>query len=217
MSDFAQTARTRMRHCAHKASYDRATIHQVIDDIPECTIALCDQETGLPRQMVSTHWRVGDALYLHGSNGSGFCKQLAAGTPVSVSIAATDGLVLARSAFDTSINFRSVTIYGKFEAVRSRDEQLALLEAFYEKLVPGRWHEVRAPTPQEMAATFVLRLPLQEVVAKLSVGEPDDQAEAPGEWGGVRVYRHGWGEVVADSASREMPLPPSIARLLERE
>ncbi|MBV8047125.1 MAG: pyridoxamine 5'-phosphate oxidase family protein [Paludibacterium sp.] len=216
MSDFEPTARTRMRHCAHKARYDRDTVYQIIDDIPECTIAVCEPQTGLPRQMVSTHWRIDDALYIHGSNGSGFCKLLAAGVPAAVSIAATDGLVLARSAFDTSINFRSVSVYGQFEAVRARDEQLALLQGFYEKLVPGRWEEVRAPTPQELAATFVLRLPLSEAVAKVSEGEPDDQAEAPDVWGGVRVYRHGWGELVADGASGDKPLPASLRRLLER-
>ncbi|BEV71761.1 MULTISPECIES: pyridoxamine 5'-phosphate oxidase family protein [unclassified Paludibacterium] len=212
MTEFVKTARTRMRHCAHKASYDRETIYQVIDDIPECTIAICDADSGLPRQMVSTHWRVEDALYIHGSNGSRFGQQLAAGCPAAVSLAVTDGLVLARSAFDTSINFRSVMAYGAFEVVREETERLQLLQAFYEKLLPGRWQEVRQPTVQEMAATLVLRFALTEVVAKLSTGEPDDGAEAPGQWGGVWTYHHGWGEIVPDSRSQTLPLPASVAR-----
>lgn len=217
MTDFVPTARTRLRHCAHKACYDRPTVYRLIDEIPECTIAVCEPQTGLPRQMVSTHWRIDDMLYIHGSNGSAFCRILASGAPASLSIAATDGLVLARSAFDTSINFRSVTAYGQFATVDDAGEKCALLQAFYDKLVPGRWQELRAPTPQELAATLVLGLPLTEAVAKLSQGMPDDQAQAPEIWGGVRVYRHGWAELLPDPASEDRPLPPSLARWLAEE
>lgn len=213
MCEFAPTARTRIHRGAAKACYDKAAIHAILDDIPECTIAICDPATGLPRQMVTTHWRVGDALYIHGGVGSAFYKALVAGAPVSVSVAATDALVLARSAFDTSINYRSVVIYGSFVAVTERAEQLALLEAFYEHLLPGRWQEIRQPSAKEMAATYVLRLPLDEVVAKISAGEPDDQEEAPTVWGGVWQRRQGWGEVVADTTSSAMPLPDSVRRL----
>jgi uncharacterized protein len=213
MCEFAPTARTRIYRGAAKACYDKDTICGILDDIPECTIAICDPATGLPRQMVTTHWRVDDALYIHGGQGSSFYKALVAGAPVAVSVAATDGLVLARSAFDTSINYRSVTIYGSFEPVRERDAQLALLEAFYERLLPGRWQEIRRPSDKEMAATYVLRLPLVEAVAKISAGEPDDCNEAPEVWGGVRTRLHGWGRIEADSASRDMPLPPSVRKL----
>jgi hypothetical protein len=213
MCEYAPTARTRIYRGAAKACYDQRTIHAILDDIPECTIAICDPKTGLPRQMVTTHWRVDDAIYIHGGIGSAFYKALASGAPVAVSVAATDGLVLARSAFDTSINYRSVTIYGVFEPVEEVAAQLALLEAFYEQLLPGRWQEIRQPSAKEMAATYVLRLPLVEAVAKISAGEPDDQEEAPQVWGGVRARVQGWGEVSADTSSRDMPLPPSIVRL----
>lgn len=213
MCEFAPTSRTRIHRGAAKACYDKAAIHAILDDVPECTIAICDPKTGLPRQMVTTHWRVDDAIYIHGGVGSAFYKALAAGAPVAVSVAVTDGLVLARSAFDTSINYRSVTLYGTFEPVTARAEQLALLEAFYEGLVPGRWQEIRQPSDKEMAATYVLRLPLVEVVAKISAGEPDDQEEAPDVWGGVRQRLHGWGPVVPDTASRDTPLPPSVQAL----
>lgn len=212
MTSFEPTRRTCIHRCAEKASYDKADIHAAIDSIPHCTVALCDPETGLPRQMVTTHWRVGDALYLHGGIGSAFYKLLVAGCPVAVSIAATDGLVLARSAFETSINYRSVMIYGRFEAVQDPDEQLVLLEAFYEHLLPGRWQEIRRPSAKEMRATYVLRLPLTEVVAKLSVGMPDDKDEdlVTPQWGGVRHYQHGWAGFDADAASDGLPPPPSV-------
>jgi hypothetical protein len=208
------TPRTRMARCAHKACYDKEQIWQVLDSIPECTIAICDPQTQYPRQMVTTHWRVGDALYIHGGIGSAFYKALVSGIPASVSVAATDGVVLARSAFETSIHFRSVMIYGRFEAVTDPGEQRALFEAFYEHLLPGRWREIRQPSDKELAATYILRLPLTEIVAKISQGEPEDKAEdlqIPS-WGGVRVYQHGWGEFQPDSLSLELPLPDSVTR-----
>lgn len=217
MSGFAVTARTHLHRCAHKANYDKSVIYQILDSIPECTIALCDPVTRLPRQMVTTHWRVDDALYIHGGAGSAFYRLLVAGAPVSVSVAATDGLVLARSAFETSVNFRSVMIYGQFEPVSDQGEQLGLLQAFYEHLLPGRWREIRSPSAKELAATYVLRLPLTEVVAKLSRGEPEDKEEdlQTPSWGGVRRYEHGWGAVQADSLSQALSLPDSVARVDE--
>ena len=127
----------------------------------------------------------------------------------------TDALVLARSAFETSINYRSVQIYGQFEAVTDRQEQLSLLERFYQNLLPGRWSEIRAPSAKELAATYVLRLPLVEVAAKISQGEPDDKDEdlQTPSWGGVRHYVHGWGEIQSDSLSLDLALPDSVRQL----
>jgi nitroimidazol reductase NimA-like FMN-containing flavoprotein (pyridoxamine 5'-phosphate oxidase superfamily) len=213
MPDFAVTERTRLHRCAHKVNYDKDLIYSILDQIPQCTIAICVD--GQPRQMVSSHWRVGDDLYIHGGVSSAFYRQLAAGAAVSVSIAATDGLVLERSAYDTSVNFRSVMIYGRFAVVSQRAEQLALLQAFYQHLLPGRWSEIRAPSVSEMAATYVLRLPLVEVVAKLSQGGPQQPASGAEAslWAGVRPYVQAWGAVQADEASASLPLPSSVAHL----
>lgn len=215
MSSFVPTARTRIHRCAHKASYERAAIHQALDSILECTIATVDPDSQCPRQMVTSHWRVDDALYIHGGVGSAFYKLLVAGAPVSVSVAATDGLVLARSAFETSVLFRSVMIYGRFEAVTDVAQQRSLLEAFYQHLLPGRWQEIRQPSDKELKATYVLRLPLDEVVAKISVGMPDDKAEdlQTPSWGGVRPYLHGWGGIESDGLSAGVDVPASIVRL----
>jgi len=215
MPNFEPTARTQIHRCAHKASYDKAAIYQALDSIPDCTIAICDPETHLPRQMVTTHWRVGDALYIHGGIGSSFYHALKSGAPVSVSVAATDGLVLARSAFETSVNFRSVMIYGQFEVVADPAEQRVLFEAFYQHLLAGRWQEIRQPSEKELLATYLLRLPLTEVVAKLSQGMPDDKEEdlQPPSWGGVRHYVHHWGAVEEDELSHGLARPASVANL----
>jgi nitroimidazol reductase NimA-like FMN-containing flavoprotein (pyridoxamine 5'-phosphate oxidase superfamily) len=214
MSDFTPTARTRIHRCAHKASYDQAAIYQALDSIPECTIACVDPLTHLPRLMVTSHWRVGDDLYIHGGVGSAFYKLLNAGAPVAVSVSATDGLVLARSAFETSVQFRSVMIYGQFTAITDVAQQLQLLEAFYQHLLPGRWNEIRKPSAKELAATYVMRLPIQEAVAKLSTGMPDDKEEdlQTPSWGGVLPYLHQWGAVESDALSVGISLPASVAQ-----
>lgn len=131
-----------------------------------------------PFVIPTAYGRVGDRLYIHGSPASRMLRTLKAGVEVCVTVTLLDGLVLARSAFHHSMNYRSVAIFGTAEVVEASPEKLTALQAFTEHVVPGRWSEVRPPTPQELAGTLVLSLPLNEASIKVRTGPPkDDQAD----------------------------------------
>lgn len=185
MNQFAQTPLTRVRRAAKRADYDRDTVHAILDAAYVCHIAF--SVDGQPHCIPTAHWRVGDTLYIHGSNGSRLLRALEAGTDASVCVTLLDGLVMARSAFSHSMNYRSAILYGRFAKVTDQQEAWDSLEAFMEKLSPGRWKEVRQPSPQEMAATTTLALPIEQAVAKVRSGPPvDDEADLDWPvWAGV--------------------------------
>jgi nitroimidazol reductase NimA-like FMN-containing flavoprotein (pyridoxamine 5'-phosphate oxidase superfamily) len=163
--------------------YERSEIYPVVDAALTCTVAyLLD---GRPHATATAHWRDGDRLYWHGSAASRFLKSVV-GTEVSVSIHLTDGIVLARSGFDSSFNYRSATLFGLCEEITG-DEKVAQLDAFIEKLVPGRTDVLRASTEQELKATTVLGMTIAEASAKIRTGgvhgNPDDADEQV--WAGV--------------------------------
>jgi nitroimidazol reductase NimA-like FMN-containing flavoprotein (pyridoxamine 5'-phosphate oxidase superfamily) len=163
--------------------YERNEIYPVVDAALTCTVAyLLD---GRPHATATAHWRDGDRLYWHGSAASRFLKSVV-GTEVSVSIHLTDGIVLARSGFDSSFNYRSATLFGLCEEITG-DEKVAQLDAFIEKLVPGRTDVLRASTEQELKATTVLGMTIAEASAKIRTGgvhgNPDDADEQV--WAGV--------------------------------
>ncbi|WGS45273.1 pyridoxamine 5'-phosphate oxidase family protein [Burkholderia sp. JSH-S8] len=166
--------RTRIRRVAHLGHYDRATLDAIVDAAYLCHIAFADEHGA--HCIPTACWREGDHLYIHGSNGSRMLKLAATGAQVCVAITHLDGLVLARSAFEHSMNYRSAVIYGAFEAVDG-PAKAAALDAFMERLVPGRSREVRAGSVNELAATTVLRIALAEAACKVRTGGPDD-AEA---------------------------------------
>ncbi|MFC4159512.1 pyridoxamine 5'-phosphate oxidase family protein [Chitinimonas lacunae] len=185
MSQLPQTPLTRVRRAAKRADYDRETVHAILDEAHACHIAF--SVDGQPHCIPTAHWRVDDVLYIHGSNGSRLLRELAKGIPASVCVTLVDGLVMARSAFSHSMNYRSVVLYGQFLPVEDEAEAWASLEAFMEHLAPGRWKEVRQPSPQEMAATTLLALPIEQAVAKVRSGPPvDDEADLDWPvWAGV--------------------------------
>lgn len=168
------TARTRVRRVAHRGHYDRTTLHAILDEAYVCHIAFAD-EHGV-HCIPTACWREGDHLYIHGSNGSRMLKLAASGTQVCVTITHIDGLVLARSAFNHSMNYRSAVIYGAFEVV-SDAQKPAVLDTFMEALAPGRSQEARPGNAKELAATTVLRIPLDEAACKVRTGGPKDDAE----------------------------------------
>ncbi|WP_322046379.1 pyridoxamine 5'-phosphate oxidase family protein [Paraburkholderia sp. J67] len=170
----APSSRTRVRRIAQRAQYDRATLHAILDAAYVCHVAFAD-EHGV-HCIPTACWREGDHLYIHGSNGSRMLKLAADGAQVCVTVTHLDGLVLARSAFNHSMNYRSAMIYGAFEVV-ANDHKAAALDAFMEHIAPGRVHEARAGNRNEMAATTVLRLPLDEAVAKVRAAGPGDDEE----------------------------------------
>jgi hypothetical protein len=178
------SARTRVRRVAQRGHYDRATLYAIVDAAYVCHLAFAD-EHGV-HCIPTACWREGDHLYIHGSNGSRMLKLAASGAQVCVTITHLDGLVLARSAFHHSMNYRSAVMYGTFEAIDG-EAKAASLDAFVERIAAGRSREVRRGDANELAATTVLRLALDEAAAKVRTGGPlDDDADmALPVWAGV--------------------------------
>lgn len=181
----AVTERTRVRRIPQRATHERATIHAILDAGLVCHVGLV--EDGRPVVIPTAYARVDDALVLHGSSRSRTLMAAAAGAELCCTVTLLDGLVLARSAFHHSLNYRSVVAFGRARVIDDHDERIAALRAFTDRLYPGRWDAVRAPTPQEMKATLVVALPLTEAVAKVREGGPiddEDDYDLP-VWAGV--------------------------------
>ncbi|HEV2176893.1 MAG TPA: pyridoxamine 5'-phosphate oxidase family protein [Terriglobia bacterium] len=189
MDTFPVTPRTRVTRLPKRGAYDRETAYRILDEGFVCHVGFVAE--GHPYVIPTAYARAGDALYLHGSAASRMLRNLAGGVPVSVAVTLVDGLVLARSAFHHSINYRSVVVFGTGEVVESEEEKTSALQAFTEHLVPGRWPDVRWPNPRELASTLVLRLPLSEASAKIRTGPPlDDEADYDlPVWAGVLPLR----------------------------
>lgn len=175
MDTFSKTERTTLKRLPNRGSYDRETVYGILDEGLICHVGFVVD--GHPRVLPTGYVRIGDTLYVHGSPASVMLKS-AAGTPeICVTVTLLDGLVLARSAFHHSMNYRSVVVYGAVRFVEDESEKMAVLEAFVEHIVPGRWVETRIPTPRELKGTSVLGLPLLEASAKIRTGPPIDDKE----------------------------------------
>ena len=212
MDSYRITPRTRVRRLAKRAAYDRGTVHGILDQALVCHVGFVAD--GHPRVIPTAHWRVGETLYLHGSAASRMLRGLQKGIALSVAVTLMDGLVLARSGFHSSINYRSVVIHGSGRKVTHVAERLAALEAFVEKLTPGRWAELRPPTEQELKATTVIAVPLAEVSAKLRAGPPVDDEDDYGHdiWAGVLPLATRAGAPFADPRLRPgTPEPAYLA------
>jgi nitroimidazol reductase NimA-like FMN-containing flavoprotein (pyridoxamine 5'-phosphate oxidase superfamily) len=166
------TSRTRVRRLPERARYDREEIYRILDEGFVCHAAFCD-ESG-PVVLPTGYARVGDGLYLHGATGNHLLRSIGAGAPVCITVTLVDGLVLARSAFHHSINYRSVVMFGTGREVTDRQEKLAAVTAVVEQIVPGRSADARAPSDEELRATRVVHVPLDEVSAKVRSGGPKD-------------------------------------------
>jgi nitroimidazol reductase NimA-like FMN-containing flavoprotein (pyridoxamine 5'-phosphate oxidase superfamily) len=165
------------------------------------------------------HARVGDELFVHGSSASRALRAAGGGVEVCVTVTLIDGLVLARSVFEHSVNYRSVVVLGRARTVSDPEEKLAGLRALTEQLLPGRWEDVRAPSDQELKATALLRLPIDEASAKLRAGPPSD-GDGPDAafdvWAGVIPLSMRAGEPVPDPALRDGVVMPSYVRSFRR-
>jgi nitroimidazol reductase NimA-like FMN-containing flavoprotein (pyridoxamine 5'-phosphate oxidase superfamily) len=206
------SARTKVKRVPEVAAYDRAAIDAVLDEALVCHLGFV--QDGQPYVIPTLHARVGDLLYIHGSSASRALKVAASGAPVCVTVTLLDGLVLARSVFEHSVEYRSVVVLGTVRLVEDPDEKMRALEAFTEQLIPGRWAEARQPDDKEMKATWILSLPLDEASAKISLGPPEDAESPDGElpvWAGNLPFRTVVGEPVADPAGRQdLPVPESV-------
>ena len=182
-----KTQRTTLKRLPKRGSYDRDVINAILDEAFFCHVGFVVE--GQSYVIPTGFARVGDELLIHGSAASRMMRNLADGSDVCVTVTLVDGLVLARSAFHHSVNYRSVVILGKAEMVTDESEKNAALEAFTNHIIPGpgRWAEVRWPTPLELKATTVLRLAITEASAKIRTGDPvdDDEDYAMDIWAGV--------------------------------
>jgi nitroimidazol reductase NimA-like FMN-containing flavoprotein (pyridoxamine 5'-phosphate oxidase superfamily) len=172
----APSARTRIRRIAEKANYETQMLYDIIDEAYVCNLAF---NAGDSTHCIPTAcWRDGHYLYIHGSNGSRMVKALLSGIQTSIAITHIDALVLAKSAFNHSMNYRSAVIYGTFEAVEGDEHKAAALDVFMDKIAAGRKHQARPGNAQELAATTVLRISLDEAAAKVSNKQaPEDNVE----------------------------------------
>ncbi|HVF46662.1 MAG TPA: pyridoxamine 5'-phosphate oxidase family protein [Pyrinomonadaceae bacterium] len=198
-----QTERMRLKRLPKRGHYARETINAILDEGFICHVGFVvdDQPYVIPTGFA----RIGDDLYIHGSSASRMLRSLAGGINVCVTVTLVDGLVLARSAFHHSMNYRSVVILGKAEMVSDAGQKNRALEAFTEHIIPGRWTEVRWPTDLELKATTVLRLPIEEASAKIRTGGPVDDEEdyTMDVWAGVLPLR-----VTTDPAVPDLKLKP---------
>lgn len=185
MSQFRPTERTQVKRLPKRGRYDQETVHQILDSSFVCHVGF--SVDGQPYVIPTNYGRAGDILYLHGSAASRMLKTLSVGVSVCVTVTHVDGLVLARSAFHHSVNYRSVVILGTARLVDDPAEKMEALRVFTEHVLKGRWDDVRQPTEQELKATIVLALPLEEVSAKVRTGGPvDDEPDyALPVWAGV--------------------------------
>ncbi len=193
----APTDRTRLRRVAEKAAYDRTTIDAILDAMPLAHVGYVMQ--GVPVVIPTLQWREGDRIYWHGSSASRSLKS-GKGAQVCVTVTLTDGMVLARSGFEHSVNHRSVMVFGVAEPVTDPAAKRRHLEAMIEGLFPGRWPQLRPITDQELKATGLLSLPLTEASAKIAAHEPGGtDAEMDRDWpvwAGVLPIFQGMGAAV---------------------
>jgi nitroimidazol reductase NimA-like FMN-containing flavoprotein (pyridoxamine 5'-phosphate oxidase superfamily) len=185
MTRFEPTERTQVKRLPKRGHYDEETVFAILDSAFVCHVGF--SVDGQPYVIPTNYGRRGRTVYLHGSSASRMLKTLSGGVPVCVTVTHVDGLVLARSAFHHSVNYRSVVILGTARLVEADAEKMEALRIFTEHVVKGRWDEIRWPSDQEMKATTVLALELEEVSAKVRAGGPvDDEPDyALPVWAGV--------------------------------
>jgi len=226
MSTFTPTARTQVKRLPKRATYDRDTVFNILDEAFVCHVGFVAD--GQPFVIPTNFGRSGETIYLHGSAASRMLRTLSEGLPVCVTVTLADGLVLARSAFHHSVNYRSVVVLGTARLVDDPSEKMEALRLFTEHIMKGRWEEIRWPTEQELKATTVLALPLEEVSAKVRTGGPIDDEEdySLPVWAGVLPLPVVPAVPIADAhlkagtavpqymkAYRRGPAPPSQMRL----
>lgn len=211
------TDRTRLTRKPDRQITDRATLNRILDAGLIAHVALC--RDGGPVVLPVGYARDRDRLLIHGSTGSGLFRQAAAGAELAVAVTLVDGLVYARTLFDSSMNYRSVVVFGQATEL-SADAKLAGMRLLSERLMPGRWDEVRPPTSKQLAATMVLELPLTEASVKHRSGPPtedDPPPDADQVWAGVLPLHTGTGDPIsADDVPAGVPTPASVAATADR-
>jgi uncharacterized protein len=209
-----KSPRTKLRRIPKRGAHDRETIDAILDEAMVCHLGFVHD--GRPAVIPTLHARVGDEVLVHGSAASRALRALAGGIEVCLTVTLIDGLVLARSAFHHSVNYRSVVLYGTARPLTGTEELETALEAFTEKLVPGRWADVRRPTRKELKGTSALALPIEEGSAKVRTGPPidDDEDYALETWAGVVPMRTETLAPEPDPLLRDGIAPPRYVQAL---
>jgi uncharacterized protein len=214
--------RSRVRRAPHKARYDEATVHAIIDSVPCCHVGVALIDTGDVVVLPFLHARVGGEVYLHGSRSNQLLRSLLAAERVCATFTSFDGLRVARTGFESSVIYRSVVAFGPVRRLDGEDEHGVALDAMVEANLPGRSLEIRRPNPKELSLTTVVALAIDEASAKISEGPTEDEPEdlASAVWAGdvpaSLVYGTPVGATDGAMAAGDIPIPPSIRALLER-
>ena len=212
MTDFAKTEKNSIKRLPKRGFYDRETIYQILDEALICHVGFA--ASGQPYVIPINFARMDDTIVLHGAKASRLLKHIEAGHPVCVEVTIVDGLVLARSVFHHSLNYRSAVVFGTGRLIVDEREKLAALEAIAEHLIPGRWKEARLPNRKELNATSVVSIRIDEASAKIRVGPAVDEEEDYGlpVWAGVLPLQEMPSSPIPDELqSRDVPLPGYIA------
>ena len=216
MKPFPRTKRTAVKRLPKRAHYEREPVYEILDEGFVCHVGFVvnDQPVVIP----TGYARDRDRLYIHGSQASRMMRALKNGIDVCVTVTLVDGLVLARSAFHHSMNYRSVVIFGRAEMVHDEAEKVAALRTLSEHMIRGRWDDVRPPTKPELKATTVLAVPLTEASAKIRTGPPlDDEADYDlPVWAGVIPLRLKAAAPIPDARMKHELSPPRYARNYRR-
>ena len=211
MTEFPQTAQNRVRRMPTRGAYDKATIYPIVDEALICHVGLIEAEQ--PVVIPTLHARDGDQILLHGATTSRLLRYAATGAPLCITVTLVDGLVLARSIFHHSINYRSAVLFGRGVLIEGEAAKMAALERFTEKLIPGRWDDARMPNAVELKATAVVAVTIESASAKIRTGPPKDDEEdyALAVWAGVLPLHQSVGEPLPDPAARtEIRVPDYI-------
>lgn len=211
-----ETDRTKLKRLPKRGHFDRDTVYGILDEGFICHVGFAPE--GQPFVIPTGYARVDDKLYIHGSQASRMLRKLSGGLDACVTVTIIDGLVLARSAFHHSMNYRSVVIFGRATIVEDREVKIKALVALSEHIIRGRWAEVREPTEEEMIMTTVLEVPLVEASAKIRTGPPLDDEEdyAMSVWAGVIPLKLEAGEPIKDPRLPEGIEVPEYARNYSR-
>jgi len=216
-TEFVLTERTKLKRLPKRAFYRRKIIYDILDEGFICHVGFVDRDH--PVVIPTAYGRVADMLYIHGSAASRMLRSLATAIPVCVAVTLVDGLVLARSIFHHSMNYRSVVIFGTAIAVKDKKEKLRALRSFSEHVLPGRWADVREPNKGELKQTLVLRIPLREASAKSRSGGPMDEKSdyRLRVWAGEVPLRIIPGTPIRDPRSEhEVPIPSYLSNIMAR-
>ena len=213
MTDFIRTDRNRIKRLPKRGHYDRETIHRILDEALICHVAFVVKKQ--PYVIPINFARVEDRIILHGAKASRLLKHIESGHPICVEATIVDGLVLARSVFHHSMNYRSVVVFGKGRLIEDQQEKLAALQAVTEHLIPGRWQEARLPNRKELNVTSVVSIDIDEASAKVRVGPPVDEQEdyALPVWAGILPLQElPLAPIHDELQSAEIPLPEYVSQ-----